>query len=290
MIIKIIKNVKKLYLKPIQKIEMIQTYILPHFIYSLTNNTPPKGILRLLDSEIRQQLKEILHVPLSTATGFFYTPKKDGGLGFIKFQNLVPLATMSNNIKMQQSVDSVVRTMTYNDKTRNTIEKYCKDFRITKPETLVDVKKTKILLKNREASNWKELYLQGQGVKDYRGDKIGNRWLKDPTLLKGSRCIDAIRLRTNTFGTRVVLSKTRPNAETICRRCSMQVETLGHILGICIHIKPARIKRHNDIRDFLANKISKNKTVLLESTINENGELKKPDIITKVVKIYKLWM
>lgn len=61
----------------------------------------------------------------------------------------------------------------------------------------------------------------------------------------------------------------------------MQAETLGHVLGICIHTKPARIKRHNDIRDFLANKLSKSKTVFVEPTVNENGELKKPDLVVK---------
>lgn len=113
----------------------------------MTNNTPPKGTLKLLDSEVRQQLKEILHIPISTATGCFYTPKKDGSLGFIKFQNLVPLATMKNNIKMQQSADPVMRAMIDNDKINNTIEKYCQDLRITKPEALDEVKEQKYFLK-----------------------------------------------------------------------------------------------------------------------------------------------
>ena len=98
---RIIRNVMRLYLKPHQKIELIQAYILPHFIYSLTSNAPSKGTLKMLDSEIRQCVKEILHLPSSTASGFFYTPKKDGGLGFIKFQNLVPLAVIKNSIRMQ---------------------------------------------------------------------------------------------------------------------------------------------------------------------------------------------
>lgn len=278
---KIIRNVKRLYLKPYQKIGLIQTFILPHFIYNLTINSPSKGTLKMLDSEIRQHIKDILHLPLSTSSGFFYTPKKDGGLGFVKFQNLVPLAAIKNSIKMQQSKDPVMRNISQSDSMRERVDLYCLDLRINMPESIKDVDKVKILLKNRETSNWEDLQLQGQGVKEYRGDKIGNRWLMEPTLLKGSRFIDAIRLRTNTFGTRIVLSKTKPNATTICRKCSLQAETLGHILGICTYTKPARIKRHNDIRDYLANKISKTKTVFTEPTVNDNGELKKPDIVVK---------
>jgi len=278
---KIIKNVKRLYLKPYQKIGLIQTFILPHFIYNLTINSPSKGTLKMLDSEIRQHVKDILHLPLSTSSGFFYAPKKDGGLGFIKIQNLVPLAAIKNSIKMQQSKDPVMRNISQSDGMREKVDSYCLDLRINMPESLKEVDKAKILLKNRETSNWEDLQLQGQGVKEYRGDKIGNRWLKEPTLLKGSRFIDAIRLRTNTFSTRIVLSKTKPNATVICRKCSLQAETLGHILGICTYTKPARIKRHNDIRDYLVNKISKTKTVFTEPTVNDNGELKKPDIVVK---------
>lgn len=280
-IIKIIKNAKRLYLKPQQKIEFIQTYLLPHFIYSLTTNVPSKGTLKMLDSEIRQHIKEILHLPLSTASGFFYTPKKDGGLGLIKFQNLVPLAAIKNSIKMEQSKDVVMQGIAQNENNKRNINNYCTDLKITKPESIKEVERVKMLLKNREISSWEELQLQGQGVKEYSGDKIGNKWLMDPTLLKGSRFIDAIRLRTNTFGTRIVLSKTKPNAVIECRKCALQAETLGNIIGICTYTKPARIKRHNDIRDYIINKISKTKTVFTEPTINDNGELKKPDIVVK---------
>lgn len=280
-IVKIIKNVRRLYLKPYQKIGLIQTFILPHFIYSLTINAPSKGTLKMLDSEIRQHIKEILRLPISTTNGFFYTPKKDGGLGFIKFQNLVPLAAIKNSIKMQQSKDPVIRTIVDGDNMKERVASYCSELKINMPESVKEIDKIKSLLKNRETSSWEELQLQGQGVKEYRGDKIGNKWLMDPTLLKSSRFLDAIRLRTNTFGTRVVLSKTKPNAIITCRKCSLQAETLGHILGICTYTKPARIKRHNDIRDYLANKISKTKTVFIEPTVNENGELKKPDLVIK---------
>lgn len=199
-IVKIIKNVKRLYLKPYKKIGLIQTFILPQFIYNLTINSPSKGTLKMIDSEIRQHIKDMLHLPISTSSGFFYTPKKDGGLGLIKFQNLVPLAAIKNSIKMQQSKDPVMRTISQSDSLKERVDSYCRDLRINMPESLKEVDRAKILLKNRETSSWEDLQLQGQGVNEYRGDKIGNRWLMEPSLLKGSRFIDAIRLRTNTFG------------------------------------------------------------------------------------------
>lgn len=99
--------------------------------------------------------------------------------------------------------------------------------------------------------------------------------------MKSSRYLDAIRLRTNTFGTRVVLSRTKPDAPKICRRCGLQPETLGHILGQCVFTKPARIRRHDDIKNLIADRVSRRHMTLLEPTIDEGPTLKKPDIIIK---------
>jgi hypothetical protein len=57
--------------------------------------------------------------------------------------------------------------------------------------------------KRRETERW-ELFSQSHGVRDFRGDKIGNAWLRNPKLLKPSRHMDALKLRTNTFSTRIV--------------------------------------------------------------------------------------
>lgn len=280
-ITKAIQNVKRLHLKPQQKLELIQRYVLPHFVYNLIINAPARGTLQLLDSEIRRIVKEILHLPLSIANGFLYTPKGDGGLGLMKLQNVVQLAVIRNNIRMKESQDPIVKSIAQGETSRETINRYCRDLRIPNPEKLADINKAKSTLKNREVINWQELKTQGHGVQHYQGDKIGNRWLVTPGLLKGSRFIDAIKMRTNTFGTRVVISRTKRGMDITCRKCGLARETLGHILGLCIHTKVARIKRHNDIRDFIANKVSQRKPVFVEPTVNEYGELKRPDIVVK---------
>jgi len=66
--------------------------------------------------------------------------------------------------------------------------------------------------------------------------------VEGPRLLKPSRYIDAIKLRTNTIGTKVVLNRVFP-IDIKCRRCGMQAETLGHILGMCLYTKPKGIRR-----------------------------------------------
>lgn len=63
----------------------------------------------------------------------------------------------------------------------------------------------------------------------------------------------------------------------------MQPETLGHILGICIHTKAQRIKRHDDIKNLIAEKLaSKDRhQVLIEPQIQVGANLFKPDLVIK---------
>lgn len=103
-------------------------------------------------------------------------------------------------------------------------------------------------------------------------------------MLKPSKFMDALKLRTNTFGTKVVLNRAK-QIKTKCRKCSVQRETLGHILGMCIHSITAftakRIRRHDEIKDFITSRLSKKHPVFMEPTVFVTGELKKPDLIVK---------
>jgi len=111
-----------------------------------------------------------------------------------------------------------------------------------------------------ETERWEQLSSQGQGVGEFRGDKIGNAWLRNPKLLKPSRHIDALKLRTNTYGTRVVLNRIFP-INTMCRGCGMQRETLGHISSGCVIIR-----RTNALRGTMRSNTSSLKDCLRDST------------------------
>ncbi|CAD6207515.1 GSCOCG00012704001-RA-CDS, partial [Cotesia congregata] len=69
----------------------------------------------------------------------------------------------------------------------------------------------------------------------------------------------------------------------------MQPETLAHIIGACTHTKPARIRRHDEIKNLVAKKLAENGHVYQEMSVNEFGELKRPDIVyVKNGKVYVL--
>lgn len=58
----------------------------------------------------------------------------------------------------------------------------------------------------------------------------------------------------------------------------MQHETLSHVLSMCAHIKNKRIKRHDEIKNLVVDRLSNKYPVFAEPTVYVNGELRKPDL------------
>jgi hypothetical protein len=106
-ILSVVRRVRKLSLKKCQKLELLTKFIFPRYIYHLLINPPNDSVLKLLDSEVRQEIKAIFHLVPSTATGFFYAPKVWGG-GVPKFEHIVKLGTLKNAIKIKASTDPAV--------------------------------------------------------------------------------------------------------------------------------------------------------------------------------------
>lgn len=70
----------------------------------------------------------------------------------------------------------------------------------------------------------------------------------------------------------MTLKRAHDNINPICRTCGEADETLGHILGQCITTKAKRIKRHNEIVDLLKDRLTAANRIMVEPTIELNGE------------------
>ena len=184
-------------------------------MYDLTASPPGQTTLRLLDQAIKNQVKEILNLPSSTITGFFYTAKLNKGLGLIKFENLVQLSQVKTSIGVRKSVDPVLREVTQVIRYEKSIRALAENAGIEWPPTIEAVDLAKRRKKRDEAEAWASSRTQGHGLKSIKGDKIGNMCLKNPSLTKSSRFIDAIRLRTNTFGRRVAMARANKRMITV---------------------------------------------------------------------------
>jgi hypothetical protein len=106
-------------------------------------------------------------------------------------------------------------------------------------------------------------------------------WLADYKLLKPSRYIDALKLRTNTFGTRSVLARADKNIDVACKKCRTQPETLVHILGLCHYTKGLRIKRHDEAKMTLSDSLKRKYEVFVEPSLRLGDNLYKPDLVVK---------
>lgn len=95
--------------------------------------------------------------------------------------------------------------------------------------------------KAAELIEWHRLPSKGKSVPAFADDSYGNAWLFNPTLLKPSRFLTALRLRSGTTADRVTMNTRVPEPTVRCRKCNSAIETMVHILGQCTHTKNKRI-------------------------------------------------
>jgi len=135
--------------------------------------------------------------------------------------------------------------------------------------------------KKAELRDWSQLPSKGKGALSFENDQFGNAWLFKPDLLKPCGFLTALRLRSGMTGDRVSLNQAIPQRTLSCRRCKTSVETLGHIVGQCTSTKPQRIRRHDDIRDFITKKLTSREMavkVIEEASIATTSGTLKPDL------------
>lgn len=154
--------------------------------------------------------------------------------------------------------------------------------RLQWPLTLNEIRAYKKREKSQELAKWASLGSQGKSVAALTDDRIGNRWLYEPTLLKPCRLLTALRMRTNTCSDKAAMNRAEPQVDVMCRQCGSQIETLGHILGQCTSTKPARIHRHNEICDLVVEQLRKQSGVAVTREPTVRGPLGgnlKPDLV-----------
>jgi hypothetical protein len=106
-----------------------------------------------------------------------------------------------------------------------------------------------------ELEEWQRLPTTGKSVMSFADDPIENAWLFNPKLLKSSRFISALGLRSGTKPT-VTMNTVIEQPTIRSRKCDSTTETMPHILGQCTFTKKKRIRRHDDIKNLVAERIS----------------------------------
>ncbi len=96
--------------------------------------------------------------------------------------------------------------------------------------------------------------------------------------------IAALQIRTNTAANKVNISRGKTTNDVLCRKCGAMPETVNHILGQCLFTKPSRIKRHDDIKYFIEEKLLHQVDTVVSteaSFTTASGDRLKPDLVVK---------
>jgi len=271
-----IARIRKLALKPHQKVRLISAYLVPHYLYQLILAMPPATFLRKLDQELRVIVRDVYHLPQSTTNGLIYCGKRDGGLGFPRLE------------RFAESSDPIMKALATEAGLTSRLKKLANSARINWPVSQDDIKSFKNAARKQELATWAALGSQGKSVESHIDDRIGNAWLYDPSLLKPGRFITALRMRTNTTANRVNMNRAAPVADVKCRKCKSLPETLAHILGQCTVMKEHTIRRHNEVLQLVTDRVaSRNREVAVtkETTYKmPSGGNLKPDLVVQSQK------
>uniref|UniRef100_A0A4W6FV19 ribonuclease H n=1 Tax=Lates calcarifer TaxID=8187 RepID=A0A4W6FV19_LATCA len=259
-----VARITRAELKPSQKVEILRTYALPRLIYMADHGMACGSLLDGCDRDIRSAVKGWLHLEPHTTDGVCYASFQDGGLGLIKLAAHIPTVQLRRIMAMYNSTDectkSVARaTMPVSNiwALWNRVRGIKRSGDHSRPDlNAIDLKEASTAAwRGREFGRWCKLKTQGVGIEVFRADKISNSWLREPTGARfhESEMIMGLQLRTCTFPT--LSSRVRGRGRThdalLCRLCGRQQETIRHIIGNCVSVKPNRMANHNKICGFL---------------------------------------
>ena len=206
---------------------------------------------------------------MSTPNGLLYCSKRDEGLGAPKLEALATSTALKQGITLLNSLDPAAHALLTETKLEQRLSSLAKAMRLPWPilnfKTIDAYKRRK---KSEELNRWSQLKSKGRESRCLRMTS-GNAWLYNPKLLKPSRFLTALRLMGGKMSDKVAMIKVVPQSNVKCRKCKYCNETLAHILGQCVYMKVQRIRRHDEIRDFVSKKLAnmKEKVHIIEEAL-----------------------
>jgi Reverse transcriptase (RNA-dependent DNA polymerase) len=251
----VLRRLTTLRLTSTNKFTLLSKHLVPHFLHQLTLALPKESRLKEIDAMIRTVLRKILHLPQWTNQWILYTSIRNGGLGFPNLCNMVTMVGLRLGRKFRLSDDPLLRSIWPGSQLKKKLDSWRKSAGLSAGYTTVDLGKLRTSREEAMLDKWADQESQGGAVHAFRGGNLGNLFLQQPTLLRPCRFITAVQMRANVAVTRTTLVRTGARTSDKCRRCGNRKETLGHIIGYCSYTKPARIKRHDDIKEFIAGRL-----------------------------------
>lgn len=270
-------NLSSAPLKPQQRLYMLRAHLLPALTHALVLGSTTAKFLKFLDRCVRSAVRRWLRLPHDTVKAFFHSQTTDGGLGILSMQHSIPLLKINRLLKLEQSTDPVLKSISGLDLFRTMLHKY--------GSYRTSINRTQITDKNNLKSAMAQALHQsvdGRGLKRCPDVPTQSRWVESGTKLMSGRDFQGcIKVRGNLLPTKLRASRGRPLKDTGCDCCGgKRVESLGHILQVCQRTWGPRIDRHNTImRLVIKQGEKKGFRHIAEPAIPTIEGLRRPDIV-----------
>jgi hypothetical protein len=273
---------KSLLLSSNQKLNIINQYISPTVIYPLQNSKLhliPKQFLNDGDRIIRSSVKEILQLPSDTPNSFLYSDKNTKGLNILRLTWEAYIQQYNNYVILERAQNKYLQPSYEREKEDclQALNLSTTEFSPIPKENIMS-KHIRKILKEKELKVWCQLPQKGKGVTLYNQVKSANFWLYKNEGLSDSEWRDCLKMTCNIASVRTVPGR-GPNT-THCRHCN-EYETLAHVLGSCKQGELLRNKRHNAVREILANELKKKGLEVHQEVhcLSESGSTRRVDIL-----------
>uniref|UniRef100_A0A3Q2XM62 C2H2-type domain-containing protein n=1 Tax=Hippocampus comes TaxID=109280 RepID=A0A3Q2XM62_HIPCM len=149
------------------------------------------GALAAMDRMVRKPVKGWLDLEQSINNGLIYSRNKDGGLGVIKLERMIPALRLKYIWKMCSSDDGwskclareMVGQPSWGTMWKMAGGEECETPKIHEESDDGKAKRRKLNLPDwrlEEIKAWERMSTQGKGVAMFRNDKISNSWIKEP--------------------------------------------------------------------------------------------------------------
>jgi len=237
-----LRNIDKAPLKPEQKVEALNDYIVPRMLHQLRLSNVGISKLKRLSRLLRSWVRKVLHLPIWTPTDWIHG--SFGGM-LANIEELIFKTRKKASDRMLASRDTVAFWVGNKEDRINT-----NGLRSLRADH-VETKGLKGLFEKRRLEGLHEHH-NGLSLTTMAKSVVGRRWLWKSRLASGQK-INCLKLTCDLFPTKVNLTKgSNHPAEKLCRRCKQWRESQKHILNGCPANRLAYCRRHNNVADAVA--------------------------------------
>uniref|UniRef100_A0A672Y8Q6 ribonuclease H n=1 Tax=Sphaeramia orbicularis TaxID=375764 RepID=A0A672Y8Q6_9TELE len=224
----LLNKVSEAKVKPSIKLDLLRTFVIPRLFCVADFGMVSKTLLEDCDRDIRTEVRKWFHLHPTTANGLLYVRYCDGGLSMLGLSVVIPATQTRRQVGLLQSTDVVTRFMANSSVNKGSLLKN---------------------LKSLTGGMW-NFKLHGDGVGNFRDDKISNCLLQNPVAVgfTQSEFILGLKLQFNSLPVKAsVMYGANEGSPTTCRVCHTENETFRHVMSRCNGLKAIRMRRHNNV-------------------------------------------